>query len=319
MAVKETRRINKKVPGLLPPPPKSEIDGKLSDLGSKMIPELIELRDRQRKLLNNRNFISKLPDKGAKIQALYDKIELEIKSKQEEEITSKLFSNMNLTPLDKESVEDMEWKGKIEYHKHTCLDSDDDSDPEDVLQILTQHTDDKKKVKIIKPEKSSITPEDLLNIDEIPHVRYIVQKTESNIKAKENFKPYKTTKSNAHDPDKEMLRKKNKHWEITAATPPPIVHGPAKILSINESLNLQKNHNIHLKEIETKHAAEKLLEKVGLKMPELPKDTAIFGEYRTIERFVSDDSETDSDPEGSDKEVHDDEPERGGVIINVLK
>lgn len=75
------------------------------------------------------------------------------------------------------------------------------------------------------------------------HVKYIVDKVEKaqeTNKKKESFKPYKSTKSNVHDPIKEKQRKKNKNWEITAATPPLIVHGAAKVLSLNESLRLQK-------------------------------------------------------------------------------
>ena len=58
--------------------------------------------------------------------------------------------------------------------------------------------------------------------------------------------PYKTTKSNVHDPEKEKVRKKDKHWEITAATPPLIVHGAVKTLDIKESLILQKEQEIRL-------------------------------------------------------------------------
>lgn len=73
------------------------------------------------------------------------------------------------------------------------------------------------------------------------HVKYIVDKVEkTQEKKKEPFKPYKTTKSNVHDPVKEKQRKLHKNWEVTAATPPLIVHGAAKVLSLNESLRLQK-------------------------------------------------------------------------------
>ncbi|CAG4912547.1 unnamed protein product [Colias eurytheme] len=315
------KKINKKIPGILPPPPKSEIDGKIADLSSKTMAELLELRDRQLKLLNNKPFISKLADKGAKIQVFYDKILAEIKAKEEEEQTCNLFSNMKLNSIDKNSVQDIEWQGKIEQNKNTYLDSDDDSEPEDVLHILSQKTTEEKKVKVLKPEKALITPEDLLSIGEIPHVKYIVEKTENkNVKPKTtgHFKPYKTTTSDVHNPEKEIQRKKHKHWEVTAATPPPIVHGPAKVLSLEESLKLQQDYNVHLKEIQAMHAAEKLLARVGVKMPALPDDTSKFGAYRSTERD-SDDSGSESDPEGSDKEIHDDEPERGGVIFTVMK
>ena len=103
---------------------------------------------------------------------------------------------------------------------------------------------------ILPPEEKLIKPEDLEEIDsfnstdpsDIEHVKYIVNLVESSEKEKrrEKFMPYKTTKSNVHDPMKEKLRKKDKHWEITAATPPPIVHGAVQSLSLKESLTLQK-------------------------------------------------------------------------------
>lgn len=75
------------------------------------------------------------------------------------------------------------------------------------------------------------------------HVKYIVDKVEKaqeTNKKKESFKPYKTTKSNVHDPMKEKQRKLPKNWEVTAATPPLIIHGATEVLSLNESLKLQK-------------------------------------------------------------------------------
>lgn len=99
------------------------------------------------------------------------------------------------------------------------------------------------------PEETLIKPEDIAEIEtfktdplDVEHVKYIVDKVEKTQETnkKESFKPYKTTKSNVHDPMKEKQRKLPKNWEVTAATPPLIVHGAAKILSLNESLRLEK-------------------------------------------------------------------------------
>lgn len=62
-----------------------------------------------------------------------------------------------------------------------------------------------------------------------------------------SFKPYKSSISNVHDPSKEKNRKKHKNWEITAATPPPSVHGPVREISIQDSLELQSLQNRQLK------------------------------------------------------------------------
>lgn len=308
---------NKKIPGLLLPPPKTEVDGKITDLSSKTVSELLELRDRQLKLLNNRSFISKLEDKGAKIRTFHDKVVAVLKGKQEEEEACRLFSTLKLSHADKEAVLDVEWQGKVDSHKDSCLDSDDDSEPEDVMHILSLSTATEKIVKVLKPEKPSISLNDIIEIGDSPHIKYLVDKAEVSPKAKETgkFKPYRTTKSDVHNPEKEILRKKHKHWEVTAATPPPIIHGPAKLLSLDESMTLQKQYNIHLKEVEAQHAAEKLTAKLGIKMPLLPSDTTKFGTYRQVDSEDSD----ESDVEGSDKEVHDEEPDRGGVVFTVMK
>lgn len=76
------------------------------------------------------------------------------------------------------------------------------------------------------------------------HVKYIVnfveKSKEGQEQKKESFRPFKTTKSNIHDPSKEKNRKYNKHWEVTAATPPLIVHEAVKPLTMSESLKLEK-------------------------------------------------------------------------------
>lgn len=310
------KKINKRIPGILPPPPRNEIDGKITDLSAKTYTELIELRDRQKKLLNNHSFVSKLPDKGAKIQAFYDKIIANLNAKREVEQTCRMLDSLKLS---EDSVQQVEWTGTINNTQKRYLDSDDDSEPEDVMEIISQCTALQKVVKHIEPEKLLVTPHDLLSIGDIPHVKYIVDKTEkvsTKPKTTGNYKPFKTTKSDVHNPEKELQRNsKLKKWEVTAATPPPIKHGPARILTIEESLKLQKDYNKHLKEIEAKHAADKLLTRVGIKMADMPNDTTKFGTYREAD---SDDTH-ESDPEGSDKEVHDEEPERGGVVFTVMK
>lgn len=108
-------------------------------------------------------------------------------------------------------------------------------------------------------EDSLIKTEDLVEIEsfkknpsDVEYIKYIidkVEKTQENNKSKESFKPYKTTKSNVHDPMKEKQRKRHKNWEVTAATPPLIVHGAAKLLNLKESLILQKEQTEKLQVI----------------------------------------------------------------------
>lgn len=110
----------------------------------------------------------------------------------------------------------------------------------------------KKKIIKVIPEVPLITADDLKEIEDFKnedatanvHLKYILDRCErpdNNLERKKgSFKPYKTTITNVHDPIKEKERMKRKGWENTAATPPLIVHGAAKLLNISESLALQK-------------------------------------------------------------------------------
>lgn len=305
------KKINRKIPGILPAPPKTEIDGKITDITSKSTPELLELRERQLKLLRNTGFISKLPDKGEKIKAFYDKIVACLENTNSADQACQLLTNLKLDAVDQQAIQNIEWVGNNIKNTETYLDSDDDSEPEELIQILSQNKIQERKIKVIKPETTLITPQELRDIGEVPHIKYLVDKTENQpSKAPTGqFKPYRTTKSDVHKPEKEILRKKGKHWEVTAATPPPSIHGAAKALTLEESLILQKDYNRHLKEVEAKHAAEKLLARTGIKMATLPLNTTKFGTYRDVD--------SEEDIVDSDKEVFDEEPDIGGVVFTV--
>uniref|UniRef100_A0A1A9VEW7 Uncharacterized protein n=1 Tax=Glossina austeni TaxID=7395 RepID=A0A1A9VEW7_GLOAU len=98
------------------------------------------------------------------------------------------------------------------------------------------------------------------NFEAEPHVNYLLEKTERKDQCvkKDKFKPYQTTLSNVHDPQKEKMRKKGKHWEITAATPPPIQTNGTQMLSLLDSIELQTRHLQKLKELQEKQATDRL-------------------------------------------------------------
>ena len=213
---------------------------------------------------NYRLFIKKLPDKGEKIRNFNDKLRQELQQRDKIEEAAKLLSRLNIVAEGKAAMAEMEWTGKYDERaknkteKVVELDSDEDENPLKILAqvcittnikklkdylknsitFLLQPTGSgthKKKIIHIAPKESLIKPEDLEEIAafkaeplELEHVNYIVQKTESSnqIQKKEKFKPYKTTKSNVHDPENEKKTgdklMKIKHWEVTAATPPSI-------------------------------------------------------------------------------------------------
>ncbi|XP_031832560.1 RNA polymerase II subunit M isoform X2 [Nomia melanderi] len=272
----------------------------------------------------------KLPDKGQKIQKFRDKILKEIESKNEIEQAADLLSRLNLASEGKNAMNELEWTGKYTEKRDVVkiveLDSDDEEDP---LKILAQPTGSgahKKKIIHLPPEESLIKPEDLIEIEslkqeeseEVEHVKYILNRvekpSEGKDKKKEPFKPYKTTKSDVHNPEKEKQRKPNKHWEVTAATPPLIVHGAVQVINLNDSLKLQKEYKEKLQEIQAKHAAERLAEQLGLHTIGAPSENV--GNYRLHENDSSSSSTSDDEEE---TEVHDDEDndKRGTVVFTV--
>ncbi|XP_077282416.1 RNA polymerase II subunit M [Temnothorax americanus] len=313
-----------KIPGEVVPS-KKESQGYVDDLGKKERFQLEELLERQKKILANKKFISRLPDKGEKIISFHDKILKELERRKEVEETANLLSRLNIASEGKAAMSKLEWTGKYndkddeDTTKVVELDSDDEEDP---LKILAQPTGTgvhNKKIIHLAPEASLVKPEDIAEIEtfktdslEVKHVNYIIDKVEKTreMNKREPFKPYKTTKSNVHDPMKEKQRKLHKNWEVTAATPPLIVGGAAKVLSLNESLKLQKEQTGKLQEIQAKRAVERLASQI-----ELPGTNRNFDNYRSkyTNGLLSSSSSSDNEEE---HEVNDEEDDdRGGTVV----
>lgn len=267
----------KKIAGTLPTPPNTQTDGNVVDLHSRSLGDLVELRRRHLKLLNNKSFIAKLPDKGARIRIFYEKIVAELVVRCGEDETKRM-----LEMFDRFSVQDLEWKNVTNYSNYLNL---KDEGPKEVQQTTKPY----------------------------PLLSQMLQTNVPNVQTRNIFKPYKTTVSDVHDPEKEILRKKGANWEVTAATPPPIVHGPTKLLTLEESIKLQKDYNEYLKTIQATQAEEKL-RRCEIKIVDSPGMRKNLGTYQDA---ASDDSDT-SDSEDSENEVLDEEPEMGGVIFNFM-
>lgn len=325
-----SKNVIKKIPGDIPPHSKKESQGYIEDLGKKQKFELEELLGRQNKILANKKFISKLPDKGKKIINFRDMLLKELEHRNEIEIAANLLSQLNIASVGKAAMTKLEWTGKYDNKndenttKIVELDSDDEEDP---LKILAQPTGTgihKKKIIHITHEESLIKPEDVIEIEsfktddclDVEHVKYIidkVEKTQETNKKKKPFKPYKTTKSDVHDPTKEKQRKLPKNWEVTAATPPLIIHGATKVLSINESLRLQKEQTRKLQEIQAKHAIERLANQIEMhSIGPIPQNVGNYHLRHTNNLFSSSSSSEDEE----EHEVQDEEDnDRGGTVV----
>ncbi|KAJ6633217.1 hypothetical protein Bhyg_15544 [Pseudolycoriella hygida] len=327
-----------KIPGELPSiPAEKKINKK--ELHKHTKTELEELLERQSKLLSNKARLSKLPDKGKRIQDFYDLIVKEIANKDEIDVTSKLFSDLNIATIGSAKLTNMEWNGKFNPdYVDTALDSDDDADENDPIALLAQSRMDKKKLKILRPEKQLITSADL---EEIKSFSHDIQKTdsvnsdhsdlephalhmcevESHKQNKPKFLPHKTTISNCHSVENEKGRRQGRRWEITAATPPIIRNSEAQVLSLQESIAIERQQKENMKEIERKHAEERMAEKRKLitnimSVPEASERNMNL--FFTTYRDVVDDDDDSDDPADvdSDDQVHDgDDYNEGGVTI----
>lgn len=92
---------------------------------------------------------------------------------------------------------------------------------------------------------SIATIENIIELE--PHANYVCQR-EKFKELKSKFLPHRTTKTDTHNVDKEKLRKiGGLHWEITAATPPPLRNRPAKLLTLHDSIDIQRKQIESLK------------------------------------------------------------------------
>ena len=215
-----------------------------------------------------RSFIQKLPDKGEKISKFRSQL-LEVLSQREDiEKACELFSRLK---IGKPSVSDeLEWTGKHSQtsHESGSLDSDDESDEDrNPLKILATQSGVgtyKKQHKIEEPDESLIKPEDLKDIecsvtngiegseqDGNAYVKHLCDKFEKpKEKKKEPFRPYRLAKVNSEGQSPNSLQVKKPlgpHWEVTAATPPQPIFGDVKLISLQESFQLQKEQATKLK------------------------------------------------------------------------
>ncbi|XP_037956519.1 uncharacterized protein LOC119686119 [Teleopsis dalmanni] len=315
--------------------------------------ELRDTKSRLEKLLESKIRLSKLPDKGNRVQTTYKRVLSELKRREEVQEAATMFSKLNIAKIGKAALSNLEWNGNIsELQNNTfqvVLDSDDEEEI-DPLRLLAQ-----KKMhritKVLPPEPSLITEEDIqeikktqhtsrhdenaksnvnnneynnvliynqikeenlqskIEIDHVEesasadssnlewideHVKYIVNKENQIVQQREKFKPYKTTVSNVHDPEKERIRKKHQHWEVTAATPPLIQHKAAQKLTLTDSCELQIQIMKRIKESQEKYAQERLaaklerLQNMKINIPDAEelKKMSSFTTYRTANNVI---------------------------------
>ncbi|XP_063225631.1 uncharacterized protein LOC134532748 isoform X2 [Bacillus rossius redtenbacheri] len=263
-------RIIKKIPGQ-PPPSVREKQGYIEDLSSLPRHMLLELIDRQNKLIGNKAFISKLPDKGARIVQFREKLLTELTARDKVDDACGLLSKLSLT------ADELEWQKKgdklEESTKDTpALDSDDESEGEvDPLKIIATHsgtTLHKKQHRFEKPERSLVKPGDIAEDAVDGYVKALCGKLEqrSGSGKRERFRPNRTLRSS-----------------VDAVASPP-----------------RKPH--HWEEVQARHATERLKALAGLRTGEAVPGPAARGPYRDARHSDSSSSSSSEDEGGGEEE-----------------
>ena len=289
-----------KVPGDVPAVGKMsfEIARLREEIKTKNVPQLREILERQDRILNNPGLVKKLPDKGEKARSTKDMILKLIKEKEKVDDLEEEMKKMKI------NTEKMEWKGGL-------LDSDDDSDPENEdsgknpLSVLAQgivpKVSSKAKSEIEEGSDRGKSDLELFAIKEAEKV--------DNLPNKETFVPYKAAKTEISDETKCSLRinpapaenpkiRGRRPVVTTPAIPLPSVYNcETKQLSLAESMQLQQQQDRKLRDIQLKHAAEKLSASKEIKdLNEVRIEGGQFEEYR--DNNEEEEQEEDSGDEG---------------------
>jgi len=263
----ESERLMK-VPGEVPAIGKMsfEVTRLRSEMKTKTVPQLKEVLARQQKILGNKFLVGKLPDKGEKAKSTRDMVIELLKDKEKVDGLEEEMTKLKI------NTEAMEWK-------NTLLDSDDDSDPEgegtvkDPLAVLAQG---------VVPTRSSKgkLEEDVHNSELELFAQRETEKVDST-HTKDNFVPFKSARTTClnvdleaklgpgrtteKDAERDPSRRSPLHHHTTASIPlPPVYTCQTKQLSLADSLKLQQDQDRRLKDIQLKHAADRLASSKGL-------------------------------------------------------
>ena len=289
-----------KVPGDVPAVGKMsfEIARLREEIKTKNVPQLREILERQDRILNNPGLVKKLPDKGEKARSTKDMI---LKLINEKEKVDDLEEEMKKMKI---NTEKMEWKGGL-------LDSDDDSDPENEdsgknpLSVLAQGI----VPKVSSKAKSKVEVENDRDRSDLELFAIKEAEKVDNLPNKETFVPYKAAKTELSDETKCSLQIKPASADnskirgrrpavTTPAIPLPSVYNcETKQLSLAESMQLQQQQDRRLRDIQLKHAAEKLSAGKEIRdLNEVRIEGGQFEEYR--DHNEEEEQEEDSGDEG---------------------
>ncbi|XP_071493628.1 DNA-directed RNA polymerase II subunit GRINL1A-like [Diadema antillarum] len=277
-----------------------EKQGELGDLADKSVIELRDLLRRQEGLLANKPFLSKLKDKGAKVENLVVKLRKAIAEKEEVDQTMQLFQKMDLESANT-SVSEITRKlpakncdGVAESAMETSAKVESDSDRLLYGQNTSQETLGSPREKMDESTAGrSITP-------------------------KAKFQPHRHLKSTSipddlSRPAHQISRKggtgsQHREPDFTSARMCPLRNQEAQVVDLQESAKLLEEQKQHVEALIAKQAAERLSERLNITMGDFIP-TIQKGSYRSqdtndmsgesSEDSVEDEEENDSEKDDS--------------------
>jgi len=291
---------------LMKVPGKVQAIGKMSwevtklrgEMKTKTVPQLREVLERQQKILGNKYLVAKLKDKGERARGTRDMVIELLKEKEKVEGLEEKLTKLKI------NTEAMEWK-------NTLLDSDDDSDPEaegpvkNPLAVFAQG---------VVPTKSSKGKEEL-DAHNTELELFAMKETEKvdNTQTKDSFVPFRSARTTCLNVDlrsklgaggsdeNPSSTRRSPHHTTPSIPLPPVYNCQTKQLTLADSLKLQQDQDRRLKDIQLKHAAERLASSKGLVKLGL-NDIVVKGQFEEY-RNTLEDSGGEEDGESGDEGV----------------
>lgn len=240
-----------------------------------------------------RSRLQKLPDKGNRVQLLYDRAVKALDMQNEIENTSNLLASLNLGASD---INRLEWKETGARKQKEVLDSDDDEDPIAILASSNRNQKIVKQPKEYGNDKQLITEEDLKEAQEIVkgllHLDPVLERVveNENMDPSKRFLPHKPKFKSTSSSASSLSEEGNKKIRDNSAATPPYYHSGAKLLSLRESIEVGHAHNLSLKLLQENQAAERLAmrTKLGLEIPTAKSDVDSMSKYRLANSLIDD-------------------------------
>ncbi|XP_070493924.1 uncharacterized protein Polr2M [Chironomus tepperi] len=248
--------------------------------------ELLDIESRQLKLLQNKSWLNKLPDKGKKIQDLYDRVVKALEFKNEVQNAAYLLSSLS---LGSNNLNNLEWEGSTEPQKKPQVIDSDDDEVENPLEILVSSNSVYSNKKIIKQKtdensKPLITEQDIKEAKEIQngelHLDPVIEKI-CNYDKKEipfRFLPHKSTEQPCPLKKKDMspnTKTVNKH-DNKGCEQIPLKES----IVMEHKCRKNRQESLEKQAMERLEAKKKELEAAGLKLSEPPTIIPSMTKYR---------------------------------------